>query len=115
MPLYTLCFPDYATARAAAQSLGFWDDATDRLRTDGQSQNPDGSVFGWSIDEVGVCVETPAEIDPETGEVTTPAVMADGYWVNVTGELPAGSDLSAYLRPYGSAGRVFAGTEPEDG
>lgn len=113
MPLYTLQFPDYSVARAAAQQLGFWDTDADRLRTDGQGQNGDGSWFGWSIDEVGAVVATPAEVDPETGEVLTPAVMADGYWVNVTGELPAGADLSAYLRPYGSAGRVFAGTAPE--
>ena len=113
MALYTLQFPDYPTAKAAAQQLGFWDADADRLRTDGQGQNGDGSWFGWSIDEVGVRVETPAEIDPETGEVTTPAVMAPGYWVNVVGELPAGADLTAFLRPYGSAGRVFAGTVPE--
>lgn len=115
MALYTLQFPNYATAKAAAQQLGFWDADADRLKTDGQGQHPDGTWFGWSIDEVGTVVDTPAEIEPETGEVTAPATFKPGYWVNVTGELPGGSDLSAFLRPYGSAGRVFAGTEPEDG
>jgi hypothetical protein len=113
MALYTLQFPSYEVARAAAQSLGFWDDAADRLRTDGQGQNGDGSWFGWGIDEVGVCIDTPAEVDPETGEVVTPATFRSGYWVNVNGQLPGGADLAPFLRPYGSAGRVFAGTAPE--
>jgi hypothetical protein len=115
MALYTLQFPDYATAKSAAQQLGFWDADGDRLRTDGQGQNGDGSWFGWSIDEVGVCIDTPAEIDPETGEVVTPATLRSGYWVNVNGQLPGGANLDDFLRPYGTAGRVFAGTEPEDG
>lgn len=115
MSLYTLQFPSYEVAKAAAQQLGFWDTDGDRLRTDGQGLNPDGTPFGWSIDEVGQVVATPAEVDPETGEVLTPAVMAPGYWVNVTGELPSGADLTPFLRPYGSAGRVFAGTVAEDG
>ena len=113
MALYTLQFPSYEVAKAAAEQLGFWDPDADCLRTDGQSQHPDGTWFGWGIDEVGAVVATPAEVDPETGEVVTPPVMADGYWVNGVGELPGGADLTPFLRPYGSAGRVFAGTVPE--
>jgi hypothetical protein len=113
MALYTLQFPTYEVARAAAQSLGFWDDAADRLRTDGQGQNPDGSWFGWSIDEVGLCIDVPAVVDPETGEVLEPPTFKPGYYVNATGELPEA--VSAYIVPYGSGGRVFAGTAPEDG
>ena len=113
MPLYTLQFPDYATAKAAAEQLGFWDVDADRLRTDGQGQHVDGTWFGWGIDEIGVCVDVPAEVDPETGDVITPATFKPGYWVNVVGELPDGMDLTPYLRSYGSGGRVFAGTSPE--
>jgi hypothetical protein len=50
-------------------------------------------------------------VDPETGEVLEPPTFKPGYYVNATGELPEA--VSAYLVPYGSGGRVFAGTEPE--
>lgn len=111
MNLYTFCFPDYPTARAAAEALGFWDTEADTLRIQGTGENPDGSVFGWFIDEIGAVVETEAVTDAE-GNVVTPAVMAPGYWVNMTGELPEGSEpmLAAYLRPYGSGKRLFAGS-----
>jgi hypothetical protein len=112
MAYVTLCFPNYATAKGAAQALGFWDEDADRLRTDGQSQNPDGSWFGWSIDEIGLAVDTPAVVDPETGEVTSEATFKLGYYVNVTGELPPAIDQ--YMVPYGSGGRVFVGTSPEE-
>jgi hypothetical protein len=173
----TLCFPDRATAVAAAQALGFWeppqpiyewvptgefqtiyhyvdeDDGSPhtydylptpeevaeegiipadpfttqepvliqtqtgmtegRLKTDGQTIREDGTAFSWGIDEIGLAVDTPAVVDPETGEVLEPPVFLPGYYVNATGELPEA--VSAYLVPYGSGGRVFAGTEPEDG
>lgn len=91
---YTLRFPDYATAKTAALSLGFWDDEVDQLRTDGQSQRPDGSWYGWAIDEIG----------------TNPVDGAVGYFVNVVGELPPAA--LTYLAPggYGCAGRLFAGS-----
>jgi hypothetical protein len=113
MAFVTLCFPDRATAVAAAQALGFWDTDADQLKTDGQTIREDGSAFSWGIDEIGAAVDVPAVVDPETGEVTTPATFKPGYYVNATGELPEA--VSAYLVPYGSGGRVFAGTEPEDG
>ena len=114
---FSFCFPDYATAQSAAQALGFWAEPTDdhpdgRLVTDGQGVNPDGSVFGWAIDAIGQ-IHEPGTYDDE-GDELTPPVPIPGYWINVAGQLPAGSDamLAPYLRPYGSAGRVFAGTEP---
>jgi hypothetical protein len=91
----TLCFPNYATAKSAAQALGFWDEEADQLRTDGQTIRPDGSAFAWCVDEIG---EVPGE---------------SGYYVNATGELLEA--VAPYIVPYGSGGRVFAGTEPEDG
>jgi hypothetical protein len=113
MAYVTLCFPNYATAKASAQALGFWDEDADKLRTDGQTIREDGTAFAWCIDEIAVAVDTPAVVDPETGEVTTPATFKLGYYVNAAGELPEA--VSAYVVPYGSGGRVFAGTEPEDG
>ncbi len=111
MAYVTLAFPNYATAKGAAQALGFWDEDADKLRTDGQTIRPDGSAFAWCVDEIGTAIDTPAVTDPETGEVLEPATFLPGYYVNATGELPEA--VSAYVVPYGSGGRVFAGTEPE--
>lgn len=113
MALYTLQFPDYATAQAAAQALGFWNEDTNALNTQGQSTRPDGTVFGWAIDEIGLDpIITPGEYDEEGNEITPPTRLT-GYFVNVTGELP--EPALAYLAPggYGCAGRVFAGTVAE--
>ena len=99
MGLYTLRFTDYPTAKDAATALGFWDTDLDVLKTSGQSQREDGSWYGWAIDDIGQ--------DPVVNEE-----VLEGYFVNVTGELPP--PALAYLAPdgYGCAGRVFAGTEP---
>ncbi len=85
----TLRFPSYEIAKSAAQQLGFWDDENDRLNTAGQTIRPDGSAFSWAIDEIGQ--------------------LNDGYYVNATGELPA--EVEPFIVPYGSGGRIFAGTE----
>jgi len=115
MGLYTLRFPDYPTAKAAATALGFWDTdpEVDALKTSGQSQREDGSWFGWAIDDIGQDpVIAPGTYDDEGVEITPPTTLP-GYFVNVTGELP--EPAMAYLAPggYGCAGRLFAGTEPE--
>jgi hypothetical protein len=112
MALFTLQFPDYPTAKAAATALGFWDLDTDQLKTSGQSQREDGSWFGWAIDDIGQDpVIAPGTYDDEGAEITPP-VRLSGYFVNVTGELP--EPAMAFLAPggYGCAGRLFAGTEP---
>jgi hypothetical protein len=109
----TLRFPDRPTAIAAAQALGFWDEDADRLRTDGQTIREDGTAFAWCIDEIGTAVDVPAVVDPETGEVLEAATFLPGYYVNAAGELPEA--VSTSIVAYGSGGRVFAGTEPEDG
>ncbi len=100
MALYTLRFADYNQAKQAAQALGFWDEDIDQLRTLGNSINAqDGTVFGWSISEIGQ--------DPIVdGEVL------HGYYVNVDGEFK--EEYRPLLAPegYGCAGVVFAGTEP---
>ncbi len=100
----TLRFPDYATAVEAAKLLGFWqtlvpesvDSETGEtipergeLLQSGQTIRPDGSAFSWAIDEIGQ--------------------LEDGYYVNATGELPA--EVEPFIVPYGSGGRIFAGTD----
>lgn len=111
MALFTLQFPNYSTAKAAAAALGFWDTETDQLRTDGQSVDSDGKAFGWSITYCGPEVITPAVTD-ETGEVITPAVLSTDVYTIVTGQLPP--EATPYLDPrgYGYSGHLFAGTEP---
>ena len=113
MSLFTLRFPDYPTAKAAATALGFWDTDADQLRTDGQSVDPvTGEKFGWNITYVGPEVISPAVTD-ETGEVITPPVLSTDVFAIVTGQLPP--EAAPFLDPrgYGYSGHLFAGTEPE--
>jgi len=111
MALFTLRFDDYDQAKAAATQLGFWDLEEDQLKTGGQSTREDGTVYGWAIDEIGLDpVITPGTYDEEGNEIDPP-IRAVGYYVNVTGELPP--PAMAYTVPYGSAGRLFAGTVAE--
>ena len=95
MAFYTLKFSNYAGAKAAAKQLGFWDDEVDALKVQGISTRPDGTTYGWMIDEIGK--------DPVEG--------LTGYIVNIVGELPPGVDQ--FRIPYGSGGRLFAGSQPE--
>jgi hypothetical protein len=90
---YTLRFPSRTAAVSAAKALGFWDTSLDRLKTDGQSQAPDGSWYGWSIAEVGKNLSDPSDT---------------GYYCNIVGQLPP--EAMAYLAPegYGAAGVRFA-------
>ena len=63
MACVTLRFPNYATAKGAAQALGFWNSDADKLRTDGQTIREDGTAFAWCIDEIGACVDVPAVVE----------------------------------------------------
>lgn len=62
--------PDQKTAHAFMQAIGIVD----------EDINPIVSV---QIDEIGSIVQTPAVINPVTMQVTTPAVLFPGYYVNV--------------------------------
>lgn len=142
----TLLFPDYPTAVAAAQSLGFWEDqiiqtpiydteaepdaegnypplldengqpsftetTEGRLKTSGQTIPESGPPFSWMIDEIGLDpVVIQGTYDEEGNELTAPLRLS-GYAVNATGELPEAA--LAYAIPYGSAGRLFAGSGAE--
>ena len=60
----------------------------------------------WSIDDIGILYNNDAIIDPDTGEITSPATPMEGWHVNFIGTLPEGWDeyLVAPLNPR----RVFA-------
>lgn len=117
--LYTLRFPDYPTAQAAAMQLGFWDTEENTLKVTGQVLKEDGTLdYGWCIDEIGLNPIVPTgEVDENGIEITE---QIQGYYVNASGKLPPA--VLAFLAPggYGSAGKVFAGTvagphaEPDD-
>lgn len=106
MALFTLRFPNYPTAVAAATALGFWDADADQLRTDGQSVDPEtGNTYGWNITYCGhevLSFATEAE----------PAALSSEVFAIVTGSLPP--EAMAYLDPrgYGHSGHLFAGTVP---
>ena len=106
---YTLRFPDYATAKAACQALGYWRDATDTQPegpiTDGQIVTPEG-VRGFSIDPIGLDPVIASGTYDEAGNELTPPTRASGYFVNVAGALPQA--VEPYQVEYGSAGHQFA-------
>ena len=61
-------------------------------------------------------VTVPGTYDPETGKELTPPIPVPGVFLNVVlnrNILP--SDLRRRRVPYGSAGQVWSGTEPEPG
>lgn len=73
-----LRFADQAAYEAAFAALGW---PTRDGETDALLPYPQGETFfgyaGFSV------IETPAEIDEETSEVVTPAVLAAGFHVDV--------------------------------
>lgn len=133
---YTLRFTDRNAAMTIAVSLGFArsfsiteDQATGEVDLDGApicnhvevgidheliiqgtGTRPDGTIYGWMIDEIGQNPVVTQSTYDEDGIELTPAVTLSGYFVNIVGELPPAAH--AYLAPggYGCAGRVFAGS-----
>ncbi len=59
------------------------DEATWDAYADIVGLTADGMPNGCYIDEIGPIVTTPAVIDPETGNVITPAVVDEHFHVNV--------------------------------
>jgi hypothetical protein len=111
MAYYTLKFPSYAAAQKAAKDLGFWDAEIDTLKVTSLGTRPDGTTYGWMIDEIGQDPIVKLATYDEEGNELTPAEHLEGYIVNVVGELPPGVD--AFRIPYGSGGRTFTGQPAE--
>lgn len=108
---FTLRFASEAEALATAESL--------RLLPDGEEELPETLVcdhpglFGQA--QLILDVQVPGTYD-ENGDEITPPVPVPGVFVNlVLGRSVLPSALRRYRVPYGSGGRVFAGTEPEPG
>ena len=114
---FTLRFPTEAEALTTAESLALLPDDPDanddppELVVISQSG---GRLFGQA--QLITDVQIPGTYDPETGEELTPPVPIDGVFLNVVlnrNILPY--DLRRRRVPYGSAGQVWSGTEPEPG
>ena len=99
---YTLRFPDEPNAEATADRLGYLDD-------DGElkSLGHEGAV-----DIVGQAI-IPGSYDAEGQEIKPPTIVS-GFFVNLSICRPLAKSLQPYVVPYGSGGRVFAGTIPDD-
>ena len=96
-----LRFPDEAAFRSAAFVAGLYNEPV--------GDNPGRYIqytHDHAMDIVGVIYNNDAVIDPETGEVTSPATPMAGWHVNYIGILPTGWDqyLVNPVAPY----RVFA-------
>ena len=115
-----LRFVDQATWESAATEAGFY---TQRIRardddgtfTANNPETPENEAWDsilmaythdHAIDVVGTIYNDDAVLDPESGEVVTPATPMAGYHVNFVGALPEGWDafLVTPVAPY----RVFA-------
>lgn len=96
-----LRFPDETTFCSAAYVAGFYNEP--------EGENPDGYIqytHDHAMDIVGILYNNDAIMDPETGEVTSPATPMDGWHVNYIGTLPEG--WSQYLVAPLHPRRVFA-------
>jgi len=96
-----LRFADEATFRSAAFIAGLFNEP--------EGDNPGGYIqytHDHAMDIVGTIYNDDAVVDPETGEVTSPATPMAGWHVNFVGTLPTGWDefLVSPVAPY----RVFA-------
>jgi hypothetical protein len=61
-------------------------------------------------------VQIPGTYDPDTGEELSPPIPVSGLFFNVVLNRPVlHSELQRRQVPYGAAGQVWAGTEPEPG
>ena len=100
---YTLRFNSESTAEITADRMGYLDD-------DGnlKSLGHDGA-----LDIIGIAT-IPGTYD-EQGDELSPPVVLPGFFVNLAIPGPLPRTLAPFRVPYGSGGRIFAGTEPEPG
>jgi hypothetical protein len=103
MNYYTLRFDSEPNAEAAADRLGYLDD-DGNLRSLGH----DGA-----LDIIGQAT-IPGTYDAD-GNDLTPAIVLPGFYTNLALPGPLPRALASFRVPYGSGGRIFAGTDPEPG
>lgn len=98
-----LRFPDETAAMAAMEAAGF------------TATNDDGAIViirdthDYSLDPVGILYNDDAIIDPDNGEITSPATPMEGWHVNYIGALPEG--WASFLVSPQSPRRKFAGVD----
>ena len=100
---YTLRFPDHQAAHDAAGGAGYLDD-------DGEIKS---LGHNGALDIIGE-VMLPGTYDADGNELTPPTPLP-GFYVNLAIPGPLPRTLTPFRVPYGSGGRIFAGTEPEPG
>lgn len=108
---FTLKFDSEQEALATAEALRLLPPEEEEMRDLLVISQP--GLFGQA--QLITDVTVPGTYDPEGNELTPP-VPIDGVFLNVIlnrNILPY--DLRRRRVPYGSAGQVWAGTEPEDG
>jgi hypothetical protein len=98
---YTLRFPDHQAAHDAADGAGYLDD--------------DGELVSLghkgALDIIGEVV-LPGTYDADGNELSPPTPLP-GFYVNLAIPGPLPRTLAPFRTPYGSGGRIFAGTEPD--
>jgi len=97
-----LRFPDETTFRSAAYTAGFYNEP--------EGDHPGGYIqysHDHAMDIVGILYNDDAIVDPETGEIITPATPMEGWHVNFIGTLPY--DWEQYLVVPRNPRRKFAG------
>jgi len=97
-----LRFPDEAAFQAAAEVAGLYNEPV--------GDEPGGYIqytHDHAMDIVGVIYNDDAVINPDTGEVITPATPMNGWHVNYKGELPI--DWSGFVVNPQDPYRIFAG------
>ena len=100
---YTLRFHDEHAAHDAAGGAGYLDD-------DGEIKS---LGHKGALDIIGE-VMLPGTYDADGNELTPPTPLP-GFYVNLAIPGPLPRTLAPFRVPYGSGGRIFAGSEPEPG
>ena len=99
-----LRFPDETTFRSAAYVAGFYI----------EPEGDDPGVYiqythDYALDIVGILYNNDAVVDPDTGEIITPATPMEGWHVNYIGALPEG--WASFLVSPQPPRRKFAGVD----
>ena len=108
---FTLRFASEAEALATAEALRLLPPEEEEMRDLLVISQP--GLFGQA--QLITDVQIPGTYDPEGNELTPP-IPVPGVFLNVVLNRPIlPSDLRRRRVPYGSAGQVWADTEPEPG